>query len=65
MTLSDQIGHRTPGSYIILTLATTTSTIRYTPGSMQIHTAEALSLSHRDTDNQAKIDQTKVIVMCV
>ena len=51
MTLSDQIGHRTLGSYIILTLATTTSTIRYTlrPRNMQIRTR-----TDRDSlDNQA------------
>ena len=60
MTLSDQIGHRTPGSYIILTLATTTSTIRYTlrPRNMQIHTAESLEIIKR------AIFRTKVIVMC-
>ena len=60
MTLSDQIGHRTPGSYIILTLATTTSTIRYTlrPRNMQIHTTESLEIIKR------AIFRTKVIVMC-
>ena len=60
MTLSDQIGHRTPGSYIILTLATTTSTIRYTlrPRNMQIHTTETLEIIKR------AIFRTKVIVMC-
>ena len=51
MTLSDQIGHRTLGSYIILTLATTTSTIRYTarPRNMQIYTRPRLF-----RDNQAR-----------